>query len=34
MDMDNSVVIVKGWGVGGGGRGHGEINGDGKNILK
>ena len=32
MDKDNSVVTVGG-GVGGGGRGLGEINGDGKNKM-
>ena len=32
MDMDNSIVITGGRGVGGGGRGIGEINGN-KNII-
>ena len=34
MDMDNSVVIAGGRGMGGGGRRYGWINGNGKNTIK
>ena len=34
MDTDNSMMIVKGRGVGGGGRGYGGINDNGKKLKK